>query len=203
MAEENSRARDDRPLWQQRSKIYKMLTNKDPEIIGFLCECWKCKPAEPLDGRGNTLLHLLVICDYVEALKRLLDESDISQEQLKKQNLRGETALHEAARHDNDVIVDLLLQKECVFISKIGCTVPLCNCKKCVEAVSAKKNNLVSVRNELGETALYLAAASGKWKVFQKILEYNGDDCMTQSNDGCTVLHAAIMGEYYRESYFI
>uniref|UniRef100_A0A162AZZ4 PGG domain-containing protein n=1 Tax=Daucus carota subsp. sativus TaxID=79200 RepID=A0A162AZZ4_DAUCS len=207
MAEENSRAHDDRPLWQQRSKIYKMLTNKDPEIIrqkkkeeiiGFLCECWKCKPAEPLDGRGNTLLHLLVICNYVEALERLLDESDISQEQLKKQNLRGETALHEAARHDNDGIVDLLLQKEHVFISKIGCTVPLCNCKKCVEAVSAKKNNLVSVRNELGETALYLAAASGKWKVFQKILECNGDDCMTQSNDGCTVLHAAIMGEYYR-----
>ncbi|WOG81584.1 hypothetical protein DCAR_0100735 [Daucus carota subsp. sativus] len=149
-------------------------------------------------GRGNTLLHLLVICNYVEALERLLDESDISQEQLKKQNLRGETALHEAARHDNDGIVDLLLQKEHVFISKIGCTVPLCNCKKCVEAVSAKKNNLVSVRNELGETALYLAAASGKWKVFQKILECNGDDCMTQSNDGCTVLHAAIMGEYYR-----
>ncbi|WOG81585.1 hypothetical protein DCAR_0100736 [Daucus carota subsp. sativus] len=174
MGEENSRAGGDRPPWQQRSKIYKSLADQDSKTVDFLCKCWNSKPAEPLDGRGDTLLHLLVICQNVKALEELMKvrdsdgtEEHLTQEHLKKQNLRGETALHEAARHDDVCIVDLLLRKEAELISKIGCS-----------------------------TALYLAASSGKWKIFEKILKYS-NDCMTRRKDGCTVLHAAIMGEHY------
>lgn len=205
MGEEISIANEDMLLRRKRSQVYKRIANKKPDgdTPSFLCNYWIEEPSVRLDGRGNTLLHLLVIRQYEEALKKLLNDGNVSQEHLKKQNLRGETALHEAARHDSEHIVDLLLEKETKLISMLGCSVPMCNCKDCTARMSAEKDNLVSIPNVSGETALFLAAACGKWKIFMKILNYNKEGCKTQRKDGCTVLHAAIMGEYYRKSCFI
>ncbi|KAL8101379.1 uncharacterized protein LOC141686935 [Apium graveolens] len=200
MAEEISIVNDEMLMRRKRSQVYKRIANKKPDgdTPSFLCNYWNEEPAVRLDGRGNTLLHLLVIRQYEEAVRKLMDEDNVSQEHLKKQNLRGETALHEATRHDDERIVELLLEKERKLISMLGCSVSMCNCKDCAARMSAEKDNLVSIRNVSGETALFLAAACGKWKIFLKILNYNKEGCKTQRNDGCTVLHAAIMGEYYR-----
>lgn len=207
MGEEISIANDEMLLRRKRSQVYKRIAKikLDRDTPSFVCNYWIEEPAVTLDGRGNTLLHLLVIRQYEEALRKLLDDGNVTQEHLKKQNLRGETALHEAARHDSEHIVELLLEKETKLISVLGCSVPMCNCKDCAARMSAEKDNLVSIRNVSGETALFLAAACGKWKIFLKILNDNNnkEGCKTQRNDGCTVLHAAIMGEYYRKSYFI
>ncbi|XP_063947184.1 uncharacterized protein LOC108195430 isoform X2 [Daucus carota subsp. sativus] len=192
MGEENSRARHDMPLRRTRSKVYKSIASKKLVSLEFLCEYWNEEPAEPLDCEGNTLLHLLVISNSENALRKLMDDGDVSQAHLTKQNLRGETALHEAARHGNLGIVVLLLEKEMKLIQMLSCSDPMCNCEECAE-----KGNLASVPNNLGETALFLAAACGKLDIFKLILKYGNDDCTTQRKDGCTVLHAAIMGEHY------
>lgn len=202
MGEEITIANEDMlSMRHKRSKVYKRIANKKPDegTPDFLCNYWNEEPAVRLDGRGNTLLHLLVIRQYEVAVEKLMSDGTVTKlEHLKKQNLRGETALHEAARHDSGRIVELLYQKEQKLISTLGCSVPMCNCKDCAARMSAEKDNLLSIPNVSGETALFLAAACGKWKIFLKILSYNEEGCRTQRNDGCTVLHAAIMGEYYR-----
>ncbi|KAK1384742.1 PGG domain-containing protein [Heracleum sosnowskyi] len=174
MGDEISIVDEDMLMRRKRSKVYKRIASKKPDsdTPSFLCNYWNEEPAVRLDGRGNTLLHLLVIRQYEEAVEKLMVDGNVTQEHLKIQNLRGETALHEAARHDSERIIDLLLEKE--------------------------KDNLVSTPNVSGETALFLAAACGHWKIFFKILNNNNEGCTTQRKDGCTVLHAAIMGEYYR-----
>lgn len=50
--------------------------------------------------------------------------------------------------------------------------------------------DLVHLKDEVGETPLYIAAEYGKDEVF-RLLEDFGSDCFAKRNDGCTVLHAA------------
>ncbi|KAK1384743.1 HIT domain-containing protein [Heracleum sosnowskyi] len=199
MADEISGANDDMLLRSKLSKAYKRIADKklDSDTPSFLCNYWNEEPAVRLDGRGNTLLHLVVIRQYEEAVEKLMDVGNVTLEQLKKQNLRGETALHEAARHDSERIVELLLKKEMELIPMLRCSVHMCNCKDCAARRLEKINHLVSTRNVSGETALFLAAACGKWKIFLKMIEYDNEGYTTRSKDGCTVLHAAIRGEYY------
>ncbi|KAK1384741.1 hypothetical protein POM88_022476 [Heracleum sosnowskyi] len=94
-----------------------------------------------------------------------MDDGNVTQEHLKKQKIRGETALHEAVRHDSERIVELLLEEEMKLISNRGCSVDMCNCKDCAARMLAKKDNLVSTPNVSRETAHFLAAACGKWKI--------------------------------------
>lgn len=201
--EEGTRPSHNASLRRRRSKVYSCLTvgSERLESIKVLRDTWTDEPAAPIDGRGNTLLHLLVIRGNHESLKSLMDVVK-SYENLKKKNIRGDTALHEAARCGNAKAAVLLLDKEKELISMLSCPVPMCNCENCTMAILAKKDSLVSIRNELGETALFLAAAFGQMTLFQTILRYNNNDCTTTRNDGCTVLHAAITGEYYRMSSF-
>ncbi|KAL1834452.1 hypothetical protein ACET3Z_004103 [Daucus carota] len=195
--EEGTRQSNKALLTRRLSKVYSSLTKDRPESEKDLRDCWNAAPAAPIDGRGNTLLHLLVIRGNEERLKNLMGEVK-RYENLKKKNIRGDTALHEAARCGNVKAAALLLEKEKELISNLRCAVEMCNCEKCEMASLAKNNSLVFVRNEMGETALFLAAAFGQMAFFRTILQYNNDDCNNTRNDGCTVLHAAISGEYYR-----
>lgn len=201
--EEGTRPSNNALLRRRRSKVYSCLTvgSKRLESFKVLRDCWTDEPAAPIDGRGNTLLHLLVIRGNQETLKSLMDVVK-SYENLKKKNIRGDTALHEAARCGNAKAAVMLLDKEKELISMLSCPVRMCNCKNCEMASLAKQDSLVHTRNELGETALFLAAAFGQMSLFQTILQYNNDDCTTTRKDGCTVLHAAITGEYYRMASF-
>ncbi|KAK3023850.1 hypothetical protein RJ639_044976 [Escallonia herrerae] len=89
---------------------------------------------------------------------------------LKEQvNASGDIALHEAVMFGEKEVAEVMLKREM---------------------------NLVSVRNKSGETPLYVAAANGKKEVLTLLTEYLSD-CMTTRDDGCTILHAAMMGEYY------
>ncbi|KAL3518323.1 hypothetical protein ACH5RR_020912 [Cinchona calisaya] len=77
--------------------------------------------------------------------------------------------LHEAARFGEKRVADIMLRRE---------------------------KGLVSERNNLGETPLFIAAACGKKEVFTFLENFNSD-CMMRRNDGCTILHAAVIGECY------
>lgn len=185
----------------RRANAYRCVPKNSLASIEDLCKYWIDEPAVEVDGRGNTLLHLIVICGNEEALKALM--GFVSLQQLKKQNARGETALHEAARHGHVTIARTLLQTEMWLASSNS--MPdyraLVTRNVNLEQVQEELDDLVSIRNKMGEIPLYVAAASGHTEVFE-LLETYYSDCNTQRKDGCTVLHAAVMGEYYSMSCF-
>ncbi|XP_027099863.1 uncharacterized protein [Coffea arabica] len=105
----------------------------------------------------------------VDAFRLLLQDGLVTIENLKAKNVNGHTALHEAARFGHKDVAEIMLRTE---------------------------KDLVSERNKLGETPLFVAAACGKKEVFSLLEKYIGD-CMMRRNDGCTILHAAVIGGYY------
>ncbi|WOG87554.1 hypothetical protein DCAR_0206783 [Daucus carota subsp. sativus] len=159
----------------RRAIAYLYVASNSVASIEYLRKYWIEEPAAEVDGRGNTLIHLLVINKNLEALKALT--GFVSLRQLKKQNARGETALHEAAR--------LGLYYGALVTRDVN-----------MEAVEEELEDLVAMQNKMGEIPLYVAAASGQTEVFQLLEDYNSD-CHTQREDGCTVLHAAILRENY------
>ncbi|XP_052176284.1 uncharacterized protein LOC127790706 [Diospyros lotus] len=121
-----------------------------------------------VDVHGNTILHFLAINGNESAFEEL--SVLLSSEMLKKGNLKGDTTLHEAARFGRRKVVGIILKKD---------------------------EGLALARNSLGETPLYVAVASGKKDVFDCLMELNKDNVTTPRHDGCTILHAAVIGEYY------
>ncbi|KAK3031157.1 hypothetical protein RJ639_035180 [Escallonia herrerae] len=158
-----------------RWDAYKTASVRTPESVEFLCNYWREEGGtDTLDEQGDTVLHFLAIYGNVEVFKQLIQRNLLSGDQLKEQvNASGDIALHEAARFGQKEVAEVMLKRE---------------------------KNLVSVRNKLGETPLYVAAANGKKEVFTLLTEYLSD-CMTTRDDGCTILHAAVMAEFYYDFY--
>ncbi|KAL3518300.1 hypothetical protein ACH5RR_020889 [Cinchona calisaya] len=59
-----------------------------------------------------------------------------------------------------------------------------------------REKEILFEHNNLGETPFYVAVACGKKEVFT-FLEKLNSDCMMRRNDGCTILHAVVIGERY------
>ncbi|KAK3036812.1 hypothetical protein RJ639_031290 [Escallonia herrerae] len=152
-----------------RTEAYNFAPNNTLESIEFLCNFWREQGAEPIDERGNTVLHFPAIYGNVDAFTKLIRHGLVNSDQLKKQNDMGNTALHEAARFGQKDGAEIMLRNE---------------------------RDLVSLRNNLGETPLYIAAAYGKREVFTLLENFNSDYMMSR-HDGCTVLHALVLGRYY------
>ena len=126
---------------------------------------------------GNTILHFPAIDGNASAFKQLFEDGLLTSEMLKNGNLRGDTTLHEAARFGRCNVVEILLEKD---------------------------EGLALERNSLGETSLYVAVASGKKDVFDFVKgKLNRDNVTTTRNDGCTLLHAAVIGESYSKCLFL
>ncbi|KAK2993985.1 hypothetical protein RJ640_001413 [Escallonia rubra] len=155
----------------RRWDAYKTASVRTPGSVEFLCNYWREEGGtETVDEQGDTVLHFLAFYGNVEAFKQLIQRNLLSGDQLKEQvNASGDIALHEAARFGQKEVAEVMLKRE---------------------------KNLVSVRNKSGETPLYVAAANGKKEVFTLLTEYQSD-CMATRDDGCTILHAAVMGEFY------
>ncbi|KAK3023851.1 hypothetical protein RJ639_044977 [Escallonia herrerae] len=155
----------------RRWDAYKTASVRTPEVVEFLCNYWREEDGtDTLDEQGDTVLHFLAIYGNVEAFEQLIKRNLLSGDQLKDQvNASGDIALHEAARFGQKEVAEVMLKRE---------------------------KNMVSVQNKSDETPLYVAAANGKKEVFTLLTEYLSD-CMTTRDDGCTILHAAVMGEFY------
>ncbi|KAI8007290.1 Ankyrin repeat-containing protein ITN1 [Camellia lanceoleosa] len=125
------------------------------------------------DQRGNTILHFLAIHGNIAAIKMLDKNGSLTFERLKKCNANGEIALHEV----------------CGLVTRMWR-------KQSLE----KEGDLINARNELGETPIYVAAAFGNRDVFDFFSKVSDDEWLMglRTRDGCTVLHAAVKGEYYR-----
>nr|XP_027116795.1 uncharacterized protein LOC113734445 isoform X1 [Coffea arabica] len=135
----------------------------------------------------ETALHIAVSSYHVgekEAnalaaiIRQLVELLPVGQavEILKAENDKGDTALHLAAA--------------------LG-SVTICEC------IARKHRELIRMRNQKDETPMFLAAHHGHMEAFQLFHElYNGnasepDYSLCRRNDGDTILHSAISGEYF------
>ncbi|XP_027152292.1 uncharacterized protein LOC113752376 [Coffea eugenioides] len=162
----SSRINEDR---SNRSAAYRAVLEGKKQSVETFRSFWREEGVKPLDKCGDTVLHFLAIYGNVDAFRLLLQDGLVTSENLKAKNVNGDTALHGAARFGHKDVAEFMLRTE---------------------------KDLVSERNKLGETPLFVAAACGKKEVFSLLEKYVGD-CMMRRNDGCTILHAAVIGGYY------
>ncbi|PON92521.1 Transmembrane protein [Trema orientale] len=117
----------------------------------------------------DTALHVAVSVGQTDTAVELVA---VSQEGiLEMKNARGNSALHIAAALGNLLV-----------------------CKSMV----SRNLNLITIRNDKGETPLFLAALHGKRDAFIYLHSLSKDEYLVRRNDGDTVLHAAITGEYFK-----
>lgn len=125
---------------------------------------------------GDTALHVAVSDDQariVEQLLLIIGGKAKVKEVLKIQNERGNTILHLAA--------------------SMG-SMEMCKC------IADALPDLIGARNHDSETPLFLAALHGKKEAFIRLDEICGLDkgnTYCRRNDGDTILHCAIAGEYF------
>ena len=152
-----------------RSAAYRAVLEGKKQSVETFRSFWREEGVKPLDKCGDTVLHFLAIYGNEDAFRLLLQDGLVTSENLKAKNVNGDTALHEAARFGHKDVAEIMLRTE---------------------------KDLASESNKLGETPLFVAAACGKKEVFSLLEKYIGD-CMMRRNDGCTILHAAVIGGYY------
>ncbi|XP_027097106.1 uncharacterized protein [Coffea arabica] len=152
-----------------RSAAYRAVLEGKKQSVETFRSFWREEGVKPLDKCGDTVLHFLAIYGNVADFRLLLQDGLVTNENLKAKNVNGDTALHEAARFGHKDVAEIMLRTE---------------------------KDLAYERNKLGETPLFVAAACGKKEVFSLLEKYIGD-CTMRRNDGCTILHAAAIGECY------
>ncbi|XP_052176276.1 uncharacterized protein LOC127790701 isoform X1 [Diospyros lotus] len=125
-----------------------------------------------VDVEGNTVLHFLAIDGDPVPFRELFKDGLPTIQMLKKGNFRGDTPLHQAASFGRLNVVKIIMERD---------------------------PELALVRNNLGETPPYVAVAAGNKNVFDFVMQKSvvKDTITTRRNDGCTLLHAAVLGEYY------
>ncbi|XP_027178331.1 uncharacterized protein LOC113777446 isoform X4 [Coffea eugenioides] len=155
--------------WSNRSAAYRAVLEGKKQSVETFRSFWREEGVKPLDKCGDTVLHFLAIYGNVAAFRLLLQDGLVTSENLKAKNVNGDTALHEAARFGHKDVAEIMLRTE---------------------------KGLASECNKLGETPLFVAAACGKKEAFSLLENYIGD-CMMRRNDGCTILHAAVIGGCY------
>ncbi|XP_043694530.1 palmitoyltransferase AKR1-like [Telopea speciosissima] len=149
--------------------VYKAAVNG--EKVEVLLNFYMQHPISPIiNDHRDTVLHVLALNRRTEAAIELINKLPIHL--LSEKNCRGNTALHEAARIGALKIAKLMVKKE---------------------------PRLVNIGNDMEETPLYWAAAYGQTKMFRFFLANitTIDDIKLRRKDGFTILHAAVMGEFY------
>ncbi|XP_058215095.1 uncharacterized protein LOC131326356 [Rhododendron vialii] len=128
------------------------------------------------EAQGNTILHFLAAGGNATAFREMFEGGLLTRSngsgggELRTWNSRGDTVLHEAARFGRVNVVEIIMERE---------------------------RELVSERNAMGGTPLYSAAANGEREVFNLLKLAAAREELLRRDDGCTILHAAIMGEHY------
>ncbi|CAN4119029.1 unnamed protein product [Withania somnifera] len=156
----------------RESEAYTAATKcNDQKSIEILRDFWREEAVSPMNNRGDTILHFIAIHGNASALKLLIKERPVSSCDLRIKNKTGNTALHEAARFGRLEIVKMLVSLE---------------------------SEIVSERNNKGETPIYVAAANAEKEVFTLLADNSLCDEFTMTrDDGSTVLHAAVTHECY------
>lgn len=127
---------------------------------------------------GDTALHMAVSDgqeEIVEELIHIISNGPVGKKALRIRNEHGNTPLHVAA--------------------SMG-IVGMCQC------IAQVDSELVGARNKDSETPFFLAAFHGKKEAFLCLLRICGRSAgyeYSKKNDGETILHCAIAGDYFGE----
>lgn len=124
-----------------------------------------------LNSRGDTALHIAAKAGHLALVAELIDCAErmgFKGQMLRMTNAEKNTVLHEAVRHRNHKLVDLLIEKD---------------------------RDLVFVPNKAESSALHVAAEEGDVKSVQDILNVTKDalNASWRGPKGLTPLHAAVL----------
>ena len=163
-----------------KGKLYNAILKGDVEKVIELCERFADHAMQRLTIHEDTVLHVATYSKQTGLVLRLLEA--LPQHHIHKittsKNVSGNTVLHEVATLDD-------------------CSVEVA--RKILE----KASELLSMRNELGESVLFQSARYGKIKIFNfladKISKYDEDTLksLIQRNDRTTILHIAILARQF------
>ncbi|XP_050288416.1 ankyrin repeat-containing protein ITN1-like isoform X2 [Quercus robur] len=163
--------------------VYNALRREDEETVIKLCEDFEEHGLHILTIHDDTVLQAATYAKKPSLVLRLLqDLPDRHLDKLTRQNLAGNSILHEAA------------------ISNIAIEV--------AKSVLEKAPGLLCMRNNLGETALFRTARYGKQGMYdflaKKISGYDeaSQKVFLQRRDKTTILHMAILSENFVYLYY-
>ncbi|GKV47192.1 hypothetical protein SLEP1_g54112 [Rubroshorea leprosula] len=167
---------------EMREPYVKALEN-DGKNIKTLYQTEHCTLFYPLTPCGDTVFHIAAHMGSKDLLGDLLEVAiDRECEVFTKKNSHGNTLLHEVVTSNKLEAVQFLFKK----------------------IAHEERASMLMDRNNLGETALYRAAAFGDKATVEYLVEeverQNGnlkDDHFTRTSDGLSILHIAIMNEKF------
>ncbi|XP_024024898.1 uncharacterized protein LOC21401695 isoform X2 [Morus notabilis] len=159
-------------------KLFKaVMKNKWEEVVTIYKNDSTAHEAKLITRSEDTALHIAVSNGRTTRVAELLETIN-ENVLMRMKNAKGNTPLHLAAS--------------------------LGNLKICAKMVSKNREvmaNLLAVRNEEGETPIFLAACHGHDDVFfyltQNILHVEIKEEYLRRNNGDTILHVTISGEYF------
>ena len=132
-------------------------------------------------ANGDSAIHIAAAMENPQLIQKFLERltPETRLGVLKQMDEFGNTGLHEAAVVENYDVASILVD----FSRKSG----------------DAHENLLRVRNRLGETPVYRAAALGKTKLLQILTEQFCDSSyhFHSGKDDKTVLHMAILGQHF------
>ncbi|KAJ8624624.1 hypothetical protein MRB53_033154 [Persea americana] len=149
-----------------------ILTGEDSSTIRAFC-------LQPIYSSNDTLLHLAasegqteVVQELLKMIKQDLENDEMGSIEFPPVNVTRNTPLHLAAVNGHDE-----------------------TCKKIMEEVPGWEETM----NEDGETPIFLAALAGAKEVFSTLtsMSQNKKIALRRRNDGDTILHCAVFGEYF------
>ncbi|KAK7832036.1 ankyrin repeat-containing protein bda1 [Quercus suber] len=165
---------------ESNGKLYEALLKEDTKAVLKLCADMEEHALHILTIHEDTVLHKAAYSKQADLVLSLLkDLPSCHDNKLGRKNRSGNTILHEAATLDQESSV------------------------KVAEEMIKRDQELLRMRNELGETPLFRAARYGKTEIFNFLadesLNYGEKDMQkfVQRNDKTTILHIAILSQHF------
>ena len=165
---------------ESNGKLYDALLKEDKEAVIKLCADMEDHALHILTIHEDTVLHKAAYSKQADLVLSLLkDLPPCHGNKLGRKNRSGNTILHEAATLD---------QGSSVMVA---------------EEMINRDQELLRMRNELGETPLFRAARYGKTEIFNFLadesLNYGEKEMQqfVQRNDKTTILHIAILSQHF------
>uniref|UniRef100_A0A2N9G1G0 Reverse transcriptase domain-containing protein n=1 Tax=Fagus sylvatica TaxID=28930 RepID=A0A2N9G1G0_FAGSY len=161
---------------------------------------------------NNTVLHIAVQCDHLQVAEKIVK---LCPKLLNQINSNDNTPLHVAAMVGNISMVSLLInhtknldiengvQKILRMVNAVGDTALHIAVRygksKAVREIIKEDPGLAMIRNNFGDSALFLAVDRKLDKIAYNILRASAADCSYAGRDGMNVLHALVIRTRWAE----
>ena len=164
------------------AELYRALLNQNANKVKELCGRSEDRAMHRLTLHNDTVLHLAIYSKQVDLALSLLEDQLPTElyHKLTQANNNGTTILHEVATLRDERSMSL------------------------AETILERAPDLLSIRNNLGESVVFKAATYGKNKIFKflvdKVSVPDNDEAMQpfiQRKDKTTILHIAILTHHF------